>query len=340
MDNGSGDDVRGWPAMVLAAGFGTRLRPLTNYCPKALVPVVNRPLLAWVLARLAREGAGRAVVNAHYRADRVAAVVAANHWDIPVSVRREGEIRGTGGGIANVREELGGDFFVTVNADVITDYPLAPAIAQWWESAALAVLVMHDEPRFNGVLVRGDEIVTFSPGPDCDRDPPGTRRLAYTGMQVCAPRLLDYLAGEKKRCFSVIDVYERLLRAGREHLEVWMPPADAGYWRDLGTVADYRALHRDLAADAELRRRLLGCEPAFPVVAADAVIAAGVELVGATVVGPKAFVDAGSRLEDSILWEGVRIGENCRLAGAVLGAGTVLSAGSCLRDEVRTMEMD
>lgn len=330
----------GWPVMVLAAGFGTRLRPLTDHCPKALVPVANRPLLAWVLERLVREGAGRAVVNAHYRAGQVAALVAGKVWDIPVDLRREAEILGTGGGILNARDALAGDCFVTVNADVVTNYPLAPAIDRLRESGVLAVLIMHDEPRFNGVLVRGDGIVTFSPGTDRAADPPGTRRLAYTGLQVCSSRLLDCLAAEKARGFSVIDVYEHLLRAGREQVGVWRVPSPGGYWRDLGTIADYRALHRDLAADPAVCRRLLGRELHFPLVSPDAVVADGVELAGATTVGRGAVVGAGSRLDDTILWDRASVGNGCRLERTVLASGASLAAGSRLRDAVLTAEMD
>ncbi|HYA03445.1 MAG TPA: sugar phosphate nucleotidyltransferase, partial [Syntrophobacteria bacterium] len=108
----------GFKAMILAAGLGTRLRPLTLSRPKVLMPVQNRPLLHWVLNYLKREGAEAVVLNAHHLSHILIAHVSAQDFGIPVQVRAEGKLLGTGGGIRNVADFWDHRPFVVMNGDI------------------------------------------------------------------------------------------------------------------------------------------------------------------------------------------------------------------------------
>jgi NDP-sugar pyrophosphorylase family protein len=318
--------------MVLAAGYGTRLRPLTNEIPKSLIPVVNQPLLSLVLRHLFRWEPERVVVNGHHRRQQVHDFLLSSPRAESISFIHEQNILGTGGGIRNAALLLEGEFFMTVNGDVLTDLPLDLVMDFHRQQDVLATMVFHDYPRFNSVQVAGQRIVSFN---QKYTSAAKTQLVAYTGIQVCSPRLLDLLRGSTG-FLSIIDLYEQLLREEREQIAAYIMPADQYYWRDLGTVSDYLAIHQDLQKPG-LARFFLGHELDFPLVA-PGVDVSGAELSGATVIAPRCEFGLGSRVEDSILWPGVSIGRDCHLQRSIVGQNVKIPAGSILIDQVLVNE--
>ncbi|MBN2332400.1 MAG: NTP transferase domain-containing protein [Deltaproteobacteria bacterium] len=321
--------MNGWSAMVLAAGYGTRLRPLTLQRPKPLVPVANQPLLDIVLRHLFKNGAGHAVVNGHHLSPQVRDFLAASPWRHRTSFLHEEAILGTGGGIRNAASRLVGDFFVTVNSDVVTDLDLAPVIAFHRRQNPLVTMVFHDHPRFNSVLIDNQQVVSFEPE---SASAAGSRQLlAYTGIQICSPRLFPFLQGAD--FLSLVDAYQWVLRNQREEIAAFIMPADSWYWRDLGSFADYFEVHQDLSRQPQLAISLLGHPPVFPLVDSQAAIEDAV-LQGATVVGPRCRVGNQTMLEDAIVWPEVTIGRGCRVVRSILGSTVVVPDGTCLVDQV------
>lgn len=317
-----------WRAMVLAAGYGTRLRPLTDEIPKPLIPVANQPLLSLVLRHLFRWHPEKVVVNGHYHARQLHDFLLSSPQAENLFFVYELDILGTGGGVRNAASKFGGEFFMTINGDVLTDLPFDLVMNFHRQHNVLATLVLHDYPRFNSVQVKGQRIVSFNQKYTSSEK---TQLFAYTGIQVCSPRLLDLLRGSTG-FFSIVDLYEQLLREGREQIAAYIMPAGQYYWRDLGTVSDYLAIHQDLQK-SELARLLLGHELDFPLVAPGAEVPKS-ELSGATVIAPRCKLAAGSRIEDSILWPGVEMGKNCFLKRTVVGQNVKIPAGSILIDQV------
>ncbi|MEA2108652.1 MAG: NDP-sugar synthase [Pseudomonadota bacterium] len=321
-----------WTAMVLAAGYGTRLRPLTEEMPKPLIPVVNQPLLSMVLRHLFRWQPRRVVVNGHHLSQQVHDFLLSSPRAESISFIHEKNILGTGGGIRNAAAKLGGEFFVTINGDVLTDLPLDLVMDFHRQQDVLATMVFHDYPRFNSVQVAGQRIVSFNQKyTSTDK----TQLLAYTGIQICSPRLLSIFSGSG--FISIIDVYEQLLREEREQIAAYIMPAGQYYWRDLGTVGDYLNIHRDLRENPALAHSLLGHKVDFPLVAPGAKVS-GAELSGVTVIAPRCELGLGSRVEDSILWPGVSIGRECRLQRSIVGQNVKIPAGSILMDQVLVNE--
>ncbi|MCK4379470.1 MAG: NDP-sugar synthase, partial [Deltaproteobacteria bacterium] len=288
--------------------------------------------LSLVLRHLFRWEPERVVVNGHHRSQQVRDFMQASPWAESISFIHEQNILGTGGGIRNAASLLEGEFFMTVNGDVLTDLPLELAMDFHRQQDVLATMVFHDYPRFNSVQVAGQRIVSFNQKYTSSEK---TQLLAYTGIQVCSPRLLSIFAGSG--FISIIDVYEQLLREEREQIAAYIMPADQYYWRDLGTTSDYLAVHRDLQNNAGLSRSLLGHEVDFPLVAPGADVS-GAELSGVTVVGPRCELAAGSRVDDSILWPGVSIGRECHLQRSIVGQNVKIPAGSILIDQVLVNE--
>jgi len=318
--------------MVLAAGYGTRLRPLTDEIPKPLIPVANQPLLSLVLRHLFRWEPERVVVNGHHRSQQVHDFLLSSSRAESISFIHEQNILGTGGGIRNAALLLEGEFFMTVNGDVLTDLPLDLVMDFHRQQDVLATMVFHDYPRFNSVQVAGQRIVSFNQKYTSAEK---TQLLAYTGIQVCSSRLLDLLRGSTG-FLSIVELYEQLLREERVQIAAYIMPAGQYYWRDLGTVSDYLAIHQDLQKPG-LARSLLGYELDFPLVA-PGVDVSGAELSGATVIASRCELGLGSRVENSILWPGVSIGRDCHLQDSIVGKNVKIPAGSILIDQVLVNE--
>jgi MurNAc alpha-1-phosphate uridylyltransferase len=215
-------------AMVLAAGLGTRMRPISDSVPKPLLEIGGRTLLDHALDRLALVGVERAVVNLHYKADMVAAQLARRRRP-EIALSREAALLETGGGVANALPQLGEWFFV-VNADVLwldgKEYALARLAAACRPADMDAVLLMQRTATSVGYEGLGDYFL----------DPLGTPRrrrereiapFLFSGVQLLHRRLFD---GIDERCFSLNLVYDRAEQSGRLHGIV-----HDGEWFHIGT---------------------------------------------------------------------------------------------------------
>ncbi|MCK5681549.1 NTP transferase domain-containing protein [bacterium] len=244
-----------WRAMILAAGFGSRLRPLTEQQPKPLITVAGVPMLTFALNRLRPLKPQILVVNGHHLSVQLETFLQKNG----AGFRRleyvfEPEILDTGGGILNAAKYLKGPFFVTMNADIVTDIPLAMAVKRHLKSRALVTMLLHNHSSYNQVEVDcHGSVRSFGSAQIAS----GNRLLAYTGIQICSPLLLDLMSRETVSSFSLIAFYRRLLAAGRLDLKAHIVNTEKGYyWRDLGTHEDLAAIASDLEQDPALAGRL------------------------------------------------------------------------------------
>ena len=219
-------------AMVMAAGLGTRMRPLTDTRPKPLVEVAGRPLIDHVFARLAAAGVERAVVNVHYLADQLVAHLGDRYEGIEVVISDERErLMETGGGLVQAKHLLGDEPVVVVNSDNLwVDGPVDAIrlLAARWDDAAMdALLLMIPLARAHNFRGAGD----FHLGPDGRitgrRQAGAVAPFAYTGVQILHPRVIrDWPEGP----FSTNLFWNRALEAGRLYGQ-----AHQGLWFDVGT---------------------------------------------------------------------------------------------------------
>lgn len=220
-------------AMVLAAGLGRRMRPLTATRPKPLVEVVGRTLLDRALATLRAGGVRRAVVNVHYMADRVESHLAARDTGLAITISDErSQLLETGGGILKALPLLDADPFLAINADNIWVEGPVPAtrlLADRWDAAAMdALLLVVPLARANCHPGRGD--FHMDPlGRLSRRRPSRVAPFVFTGLQLIAHRLF---AGETLRPFSMNLLWDRAAGAGRLYGVVHQ-----GLWFDVGTAA-------------------------------------------------------------------------------------------------------
>ncbi|MFZ5587640.1 MAG: sugar phosphate nucleotidyltransferase [Thermodesulfobacteriota bacterium] len=298
-------------AMVLAAGLGTRLAPLTLRRPKCLMPVMNTPLLGWWLMRLAAWGVGRAVVNTHHLAGMIRAWLAANPTaGIEVVESHEPVILGTGGGLVAARETLGPGPFLLVNADVLAAADLRPLAEALSAAGAAAVLGLVDDARFNSVAVDAQGRVLGFRGRTLAAPPAAWR--TYAGLAAIAPALLDHLPPTGQS--SLVDGLDAAIAAGRPVLGLEL----TGFWDDLGTPQRLLLLHRQLVHAPPAGLEALAA-PGAVVLGPGAVVEPGARIEGFCVLGERARVADGAWVKDSLLLPGAAATAGARVREAVLG---------------------
>jgi len=238
--------------MILAAGLGTRLRPLTDNRPKALVEVAGHTLLEITLSRLRSSGITEVVINVHHFADMIVEYLKAhNNFGMHVEVSREETLLDTGGGLKKAAyffaDSQGDEPFVLHNADVISTIDLDRMLQFHNEHHALATLAVQDRETSRYLLFddqailcgrragnHGEtELVRLSPKPQA---------LAFTGIHVISPRLLQLMTEDGT--FSIITTYLRLA-SQRENILAFR--ADEYYWRDLGRPENIVQAAEDLS---------------------------------------------------------------------------------------------
>jgi NDP-sugar pyrophosphorylase family protein len=227
-------------AMILAAGLGTRLRPLTDDRPKALVEVAGRTLLEITLRRLGRIGVREVIVNVHHFADLVIAYLEKNDkFGMRIEISREEVLLDTGGGLKKAawffQEESSGDEpFLLHNVDVISNIDLLRMVKIHREHQALATLAVQSRET-SRYLIFDEHGGLCGRRAGRDREPEIVRpsaqmqAKAFSGVHVISPRLLTMI--EEEGAFSVIATY---LRLAAQDKKIVAFPADEYYWRDLG----------------------------------------------------------------------------------------------------------
>lgn len=227
---------------VLAAGFGTRLKPLTDHIPKALVPVCGKPLLERALESFTGPLWSALGANAHYRADDIFAFQKKS--PIPFSVfHEEPEIRGTGGAFDFARDFLGGDdSFAIVNADIVTDIDITEQAYEFLVSGALVTLVAA--PRKGNGTVCFDPDTSAYKGTGGEGSIPGTIAADFIGIAFYRKEFLGYVRSDD---FSIVPVWKRVADAGQKVTVSVLPNCQ---WYDTGTASQLLAVHFDVLSGA------------------------------------------------------------------------------------------
>lgn len=282
--------------MILAAGFGTRLVPLTLKRPKVLVPVANVPVIDRVVDYLKTQGISEIVVNAHHLARQVVGYLNEGRgFGVKLQVRVEKEILGTGGGIRNTADFWAQEPFVVVNGDILTDIPLARVYEEHCRNGALATLVLHDCPPYRQLRVDSALRVVEIGNEDCEG------RLAFTGIHIIDPGLLKSIP--EGVFLDIIDCYREMIRQGKG-IRAYMAKAHA--WQDIGTIESYFKANRDALRESPLVMGK-GCK-VHP--------SAGIKEWA--VIGENTRIEEGAEVESSILWENVTVQKGVNVKDSIV----------------------
>jgi NDP-sugar pyrophosphorylase family protein len=287
-----------WPALVLAAGLGTRLRPLSNVRAKAALPVAGRPLIVRILEQLRSAGVQQVVMNLHHRAETIARVVGdGRHLGLDVRYSWETEVLGSGGGPARALPLLAADRFFIVNGDTLAHVDLPALAAAHHGSGALATLAVApaDLARYNAILADPSGRWTgVAPRGGSAEGLPGTP-WHFVGIQ--AVNASAFASVDPSRPSETIrEIYPRL--AASDPGAVRLRPTHGGFF-DIGTPDDYVATVRRIAAQ---ERQPLDR-------------------------GADVAIHPTARVEDCILWDRVRVGARAHLTGCVIADDVEIPAG-------------
>jgi aminoglycoside/choline kinase family phosphotransferase/choline kinase len=210
-------------ALILAAGFGTRLGPYTDRVPKPLFTLMSKPVLGHIIEKLLNAGCDDILVNTHHLHSQIHEFIKTQQY--PVRILYEPVILETGGAIANARPFLEDDDFFVINSDIFFTLDLACLHEFHKIHRPLATLAVHDYPPFNKIGIDACGYIT-----DFESEPDG---LAFTGIQILSPEIYNFFPD--KKIFSSIEVYKKICR--KNHVAAFR--ADNIYWSDIGTQDSY-----------------------------------------------------------------------------------------------------
>jgi NDP-sugar pyrophosphorylase family protein len=317
-------------AMILSAGYGTRLWPLTEDRTKPAMPILGKPLVGYVAEYLARYGCRDIVVNLHHRPESVRAALGdGKQFGVKLNYIEEPVILGTSGALDNARQLLDGETFIVINGKIITDIDLNAALESHRKTNALATLVLLRNvarERFSLVETADGFVERFGgmPAPasgstESDEGAP----LMFTGIQILEPRIFDYIP-RGVFSHSTVDVYPPAIAKG----ERVAAHVAKGKWYELSTIRRYLEVSLIMLAENG-RNRYAGARCR---IAADA-------KVSHSVLWDDVIIEAGARLDRAVIADGVRISqaeviENAAVVRAALVLGKTPPA-KALKGELR-----
>jgi NDP-sugar pyrophosphorylase family protein len=356
---GAPSDPPSLQAVILAGGQGTRLRPLTLTRAKPVVPLLNRPFLAYQLALLQSHGVRDVILSCSYRVEDIRGALG-DPRDVQLRYVIEKEPLGTGGGVRNAADLTRGSVFV-LNGDVLTDADLTAMRGFHAARGARVTILLKrvEDPRQYGLCETATDgrLLGFREKPIRPEDI--TTDQINAGVYLIEAELLRRMPADRPVSIER-EFFPALIDDGIPCFG-WCPPM---YWRDIGSPAAYHAAQMDLLA-GEVKTTLPAPDAAGRVVEAGrvardggrlvgpAVVGAGVDVATDSVVGPYAVVGDGStigsgaRVERAVLWERVTVGRGATLRdcvigndarigeGAEIGAGAVIEPGAVVPGRAR-----
>jgi NDP-sugar pyrophosphorylase family protein len=337
--------------MILAAGLGSRLRPLTTYLPKPLAPILNRPLLWYLIRHVRQAGIHEIAINLHYQARHIRSWLGhGERLGVAVTYSDEDELLGSAGGVRRMRGFFGDEAALIVHGDILFDVDLAAVIEYHLSRAALATIVLvpaHRQYSYGRIRVNAHgHIAQF-----VDRQAPWVSgpliETLFTGVQILDPAVLDALPTTSVAALTT-DVYPPLLTNPSRLYGYLMH----GYWSDIGTPRRYWETNMDAVAGrvgsavclpANEDSRMISPQghgrPAG-IIHPPVVISSNTAMQASASVGPEVILGEGCqlahnvRLVQSVLWPRVRVGRGVTIARSVVLNDVTIPDGSHLIGKV------
>jgi mannose-1-phosphate guanylyltransferase / phosphomannomutase len=337
--------------VIMAGGFGTRLKPLTINRPKPMVPVANRPIMEHIVALLARHGITELVSILYFQPEHITSYFGdGSRFGVEMEYVTADADYGTAGAVRNAAHLLGDDRIIVISGDVLTDFDLGSAISAHEQRGAEATIALTavENPLAFGIVILDEEsgrIVRFLEKPTWGEVFSDT---INTGIYILEAAALRRVPVRTNVDFSK-DLYPQMLREGAGlygHVA-------HGYWRDIGNIDEYRTAHRDVLAGqvdvsfagqrhdlpegtlwvadgAEIGSGVRVCGTV--VVAAGAQVAADAVLED-TVIGAQARIGEGAELRRAVLWEDCQVGRRARIVESVCASGVHIGKAAMIRDK-------
>ena len=325
-------------AMVLAAGFGNRLQPLTRVLPKPMFPVLGRPLLSHTFDILESANISDVVVNVHHLPNSII-----NHFkktpppNMNLNFSQEEKILGTAGGIKKMESFLEDGPFILINSDIITDIKLDEVINFHKKNNSQLTLVVRQDispEQYDSIEICEDGRIAHFIGASSMKMPTNTKRVMFTGIQIMEPEIFNRIpAGQF--CGTTEDIFPQMIQ---DKVPVFGYLYD-GYWKDMGNRESYLKVNAD-ALDEKVS--LKGMPPnklnssiIIPpaLVGRKCHIEENAKIGPHSVIGPNCKIESGALVENSILWQGVTIGTNATVKNSIIAQNRIIEPGRRINDE-------
>ena len=325
-------------AMVLAAGFGKRFQPLTRILPKAMFPVLGRPLLSHTFDLLQSANISEVAVNIHHLPDSII-----NYFEkekpphLNLHFSREERILGTAGGIKKMQGFLEDGSFMLINSDIITDIALNQVIDFHKKNNSKLTLVVRQDispEQYDSIEICEDGRIVHFVGASSKNIPEKTTRVMFTGIQIMEPEIFERIpAGQF--CGTTEDIFPQMVQDG---IPIYGYIYD-GYWKDMGNRENYLQVNADALDEKVFLKGIFPNELNGPfiippvLVGHNCHIAENSKIGPHTVIGPNCKIKNGAVVENSILWEGVTIGAGSTVKGSVVTQNRTIGDGKSINDE-------
>jgi NDP-sugar pyrophosphorylase family protein len=331
--------------MILAAGLGTRLRPLTEEISKPMVPIVNKPVMEHIVELLARHGIRNLYVNVHYFPEAIRRHFGdGSRWKVRITYSYEKELLGTAGGVKKLEREFAGETFLVISGDALTDLDIGALVDYHRSKRTLATLVLTpvDDPSKYGVVLADEEgrITGFQEKPDRSE---AKSHLANSGIYVFEPGILELIPPGTFYDFGS-QLFPRLLQEGRTFHGYF----HHDYWNDVGSIEEYRRGNFD-ALEGKVKVKIPGVHIGEDIwigeetvieeevlmvgpicIGSHCVIKRRAKLYGPLIIGDRTVIDEGAILYRGIKWGDSYIGKDASIMESIVGVEAEIGEGAAL----------
>lgn len=296
-------------AIILAAGFGTRLLPLTKYRHKALFPIVNKTVIDIIINNLQVAGITSLGLNLHYLAPQIKDYLDKNYVNFDLEYRHEKIIMDTGGGLAQFVDFVGKDnFFIAHTCDVLTTINLKDAINYHKKNNPLLTLVLVDLPGKNNIAVDKNNNVIGIYKKTGARPEMKIRMLYGSGIFIYSSRIFNYLPNTGKP-YPVLPAIIKAVQNSPGSVKAYVPPKPY-YWRDIGDVSSYLDAHRDILKNNLVLFKGIEKGKDGIWISPNAEVSPDANFKGFVSICENAIINNGAMLENCVVWENAEIKEN------------------------------
>lgn len=309
-------------AMIMAAGVGKRLMPLTVGLPKPMVPVGNQPLMDRMISLLAEQGFHQLISNIHYHPQAIVDYFQEGRaWGVSLQYSYEEELLGTAGGVKKCAPFFD-DTFAVISGDALTDVNLIKLWEAHKKEGALATIALKSLPEVEkyGVVLRDDkgQITAFQEKP---KRSGALSHNANTGIYIFEPEIFNYIPENSFYDFGS-QLFPELVRKGVPFIGVEI---DA-YWCDIGDIDVYKQAHRDMIAggialNSNFGKLVKHGEDGRIMMGEHVNTGLEVRWQGFAVIGSHCSIGAHSIIEDTIIWDHTVIGDGVHISDSIIGAG-------------------
>lgn len=320
-------------ALIMAAGLGTRLEPLTLAVPKPMVPIVGKPTMQHNLELLRKHGIRSAIVNIHYHPEQVVNFFAdGDDFGVDLAYSYEEKLLGTAGGVLRMAREVDqiNETFLVLSSDALTDIDLRKLVAFHKKKGALATLAlcpMKETEHFGVVDLDEDQRITaFYEKPKSGEAP---SNLVNTGIYVFEPEILEMIPSDRFYDFGK-ELFPRLAKEGAPIFGYRM----IEYWSDVGNLKTYVRTNYD-AMQGRVRIQIPGRKTSACVwVGKNCEIDPSVKFMGCVIVGDKCEIRKGAHIKDTILGNMSIVSFNARVEGSIIWSDTFISQNAKVKGSV------